>query len=1122
VPISFLPFLPDDDDATYLLESLFAESCHVDIAVGYLKNGGLDLIVEPLRRFLEHHTLRMLVSADPSQTDGEAVRTMLDMSPDCVRFFDVELPDRGIFHPKTFCFHTTTGVRVLLGSANLTEWAWKRNIEFNCLVTESPETRQFVRDLLSHFGRLWDLSSTISREALDWFIEKQKGVKIMPTFSEGDMVRSKSCPELGVGKVLEVEEVGGQKRATVKFPTKPEFLLFSDLVVDMAPMQWLKSYVERHAWPATEPFDLRTRARFLEVVNKKTGALTRTRVDVLPHQIVVAHRVVTSEPMRWLIADDVGLGKTIEAGLIITALHTKKKAERVLIVVPAGLTKQWQEELREKFGIKDFIVFRASHLKDYGTEPGEAWKRLPRVIASMDTLKQDGIRETLRDIQWDLVLFDEAHKLSAYREEEGGDVERVKRYRLAEVLSHQAQARANARSVANPNVGAMLFLTATPHQGKESKFFYLLNLIRPDVFKDEAAFEQDKRRFLSEMVIRNRKREVTDANEIALFKGLKTQQLPVVLTKAEQDFLSNLYDYLRQGYRVAASGKDTERAVGFVMTTFQKLASSSKAAIGHALQRRLEALTSKRKPTATRQRKLSPDELDKRTEDESIADHEDLVRRQAFFKDEVQQLRQVLASLRKFKSESKFNAFIKELRLCLKGNTKAKVLIFTEYRETQKFLVKELSERFGAEKVVQIHGGMPLDEPIALSASAKCRETKMQSALAFNKGDAQFLVSTEAGGEGINLQEQCHILFNYDLPWNPMRLYQRIGRLYRYGQTEDVQVRQFQQEGTIRITEANGQTRQVPILDQQISKVLGDCITRIVDSLAAINPNESPENIREFLLGELVEKFSFEKAYTESVKAGDPNKAGEMVEKELRAFIDTKQKFDELFGGLGGFRFGDYQSIRPEATMKDVQSFVDLFLKSRGGSMTLTDKGCYRVSVPSEVCSIQRKVRARYEPVTFSREVYQKEPNAHFLGFGHELLERIVEFCQDPKFEGVAAGRTVKSKEWKGVEGLQFNWVIPLRHDSTVVEEDFKTVFVDSAGKVRPDIGNALRLLPSSGKLSSTPRFLTVEFIDSAHETASYEADKAVKVLLKSYRKRHKATPVPTPEVFSVAAVRFI
>ena len=582
--------------------------------------------------------------------------------------------------------------------------------------------------------------------------------KAQSGYSHNDFVVHKSpngsSKSLGFGHILTIKKEFGTTKILVQF-------------ADSGEAKWLDWRTLSHADPVearikwrrvgknsdhAERFRLRALAKNLELWNNNTGALGRIDVDPLPHQLDVAKRVVSAPQARWLLADDVGLGKTIEVGLILHALERRNRCRRVLIVCPASLTRQWQDEMQFKFE-RTFEIYK----RDFNPRFSEAMRLRENVIVSMDLAKRPAHLSTLLQVDsWDVIIFDEAHRLG--RAEDGT---RTDRYRLAQAL-HERTA-------------SFLLLTATPHQGKRGRFAALLELVRPDL-KSEIDMIDFEPGILKEIIIKNKKTVVTDAEGNLIFHGHDTNRVLVPKSSDMTNADQALTRYLRNGYRASdQAGSTTGRAIGFVMTTYRKLASSSVEAIKVSLQRRLEKLTSGENNSEI---KFDiDDDIDTDTEgDDELWKKEILSDAPKFFDDEIDQLKSVIDLVNVARrSDTKLTTFLDKIFSPI-INRGENLLIFTEYTATQSYLQQELQPRLKNKKpIVLINGSMEIDD-------------RIQSVRRFNAGESQVLISTEAGGEGLNLQTSCHIMVNYDLPWNPSRLVQRIGRIYRYGQTKGVQV----------------------------------------------------------------------------------------------------------------------------------------------------------------------------------------------------------------------------------------------------------------------------------------------------------------------------------------------
>lgn len=530
----------------------------------------------------------------------------------------------------------------------------------------------------------------------------------------------------------------------------------------------------------------------------------------LPHQLLALQRVISGDRIRYLLADEVGLGKTIEAGLILRELKIRGLVRRILVVAPAGLVLQWQSEMKTHFG-EDFRLilpgtFAALRQAGAVGEDENLWRMQHQVICTVDSVKpmdtrrgwsQDQIarynRERFEDLVsagWDLIIVDEAHRL-------GGSTEQVARFKLGDALSQAAP--------------YLLLLSATPHQGKSDAFRRLIGFLDPDALPGDDAITREA---VAPFVIRTEKRRAIDANENPLFKPRFTQLVPIEWGSAHTEQRA-LYDavteYVRDGYNRAIKEKQT--AVGFLMILMQRLITSSTAAIRTALERRLTVLE-----LPQSQLSLFPEDVG---EDWSSLDGQQqfdtiLRTRLKGLKDERKEVELLLSAARRCEAEGpdvKAEALLDRIQLQQReeNDPTLKVLIFTEFIPTQAMLANFLEHR--GFTVVSLNGSMDLEER---------RQAQRRFA-----GDAQILLSTDAGGEGLNLQF-CHVIVNYDLPWNPMKIEQRIGRVDRIGQKHIVRAMNFALEGTVEL-------RVREVLEQKLARILEEFG---VDKLADVLDSE--------------------------------------------------------------------------------------------------------------------------------------------------------------------------------------------------------------------------------------------------------------------------------------------
>jgi len=518
--------------------------------------------------------------------------------------------------------------------------------------------------------------------------------------------------------------------------------------------------------------------------------LSISKVDPLPHQLeAVYDYLLKLSRVRFLLADDAGAGKTIMAGLLVRELKLRGLAERVLIVAPANLAFQWQRELKEKFDEK-FIVLKGSDIRDqFGVNQ---WLEQNQVVTSLDLAKRAEILPGLRQVHWDLVIVDEAHRMSWTP-----PARKTARYALGELLRDTSD--------------HIMLLTATPHKGDPVNFSLFLQLLDPDVYADVRSIREAMDRRRAPFYLRRTKEamvyfpERVDGEWVA--RKIFTKRIPhsveFQIDGPEFELYRTVTRFVkRQSARAAAAGDDPRaRAVGFLMALYQRRLASSTHAVRCSLENRANRLELGLKKAQELARTApptlpDPEELEEMDEEDrerlerlleaiSLAQDADEVRR------EIAELRELAAeavAVEQSGAEAKLSRLKKLMQeQGFFDRPDQRLLLFTEFRDTLDYLLENLTEwgfRCGC-----IHGGMrpgSRDEPA----------TRIYTEQQFREGTIQVLVATEAAGEGINLQ-CCNILFNYDIPWNPNRLEQRMGRIHRYGQRKDCLIFNFVATNTI-------------------------------------------------------------------------------------------------------------------------------------------------------------------------------------------------------------------------------------------------------------------------------------------------------------------------------------
>ena len=574
-------------------------------------------------------------------------------------------------------------------------------------------------------------------------------------------------------------------------------------------------------------------------------AVSLSGIRTLPHQIEAVYLKMLPQPrLRFLLADDPGAGKTIMAGLLIKELKLREAIDRCLILVPAPLTIQWQDELIRFFN----EPFQIIHSANDQQQLLNLWERESQVVSSIDYAKQDDVRERVCQQRWDLIIIDEAHKCSAYTKRSAArddEVERTKRYQLAERLSEQCD--------------HLLLLTATPHHGDDDRFAHFIRLLDRDLFPEPHRFGEAASRIRRDILklgedcpwsLRRLKEDLKDMRGRRLFPDRHVHTVSFDLGPEEYAIYKAVTAYINE-FLPQATGR-RKNSVALARTVFQRRLASSTHAIHESLHRRhrklddllreLEGLSpaQRARRLAQLQGRLSDTEQDEDDLDEAARD---ALVGEATAAAQLDQLRAELAELADLVArvgrvrEGGRDSKLVALRECVQRSEfdelkdgRGKLLVFTEHRDTLNYLRENL-ETWGY-STCQIHGGMNPRE--RRRAQEDFRTSR------------QICVATEAAGEGINLQF-CHLMINYDLPWNPTRLEQRLGRIHRIGQSRDVYAFNFvatSSEDGQPVIEGRILERLLGKLDR-MREALGDRVFDVVGEVLSLNNVNLPDMLRE-------------------------------------------------------------------------------------------------------------------------------------------------------------------------------------------------------------------------------------------------------------------------------------
>lgn len=755
------------------------------------------------------------------------------------------------------------------------------------------------------------------------------------------------------------------------------------LISDIVPQGPVEKFMDGDI-DSTRLFILKILAEYYTIAqqNEDLICIRNSRVDLLRHQVGVAHRVIQDLSPRFILADEVGLGKTMEAGLIMKELKSRGLVTRTLIITPASLVTQWQNEMRLKFNENfEILDSRSESVFRAGNPDKDVFSLHDNVLCSIHYAKTR-IDEFSGQF-WDLVIFDEAHHLGRHLLS-NDEVKSTKNYKLAAALRDRCS--------------AMLLLTATPMQLDPFEFYSLVELIDPSLFKSFDSFTyyngefgpeirkilrsaresqkvlnrypelkkdarkqiregkeifpqcviSDKREYsdirqlqsflvIPKLMIRNRKREVFDHPSKRIIKNIA-----VKYTKDEILLYNEISEFVREEYHRALAEKKT--AIGFLMVIFQKMLTSCKFTLLKSLMKRLGY--SDAECSIRRSYDLSEfDELDETEQDAKI---DALIASAAHSKDE-RRIVKLCSKIESFTYDSKVNALVRTVNEILRQNPKEKILVFTQFIGTQDYLKEKLAKKYS---VVSFKGSMS-------------KEEKDENAESF-KRHAQVMISTEAGGEGRNFQF-CHIIFNFDLPWNPMKVEQRIGRVDRIGQKKNVMVYNFTTIDTI---------------EQRVLEVLYNRVRMFQETIGDMEPilGDLERNIKKMIM---VQHDDIESEFDQLEKTIDQKltEAKEIEEKMQDFFMDKRQFNYETVDQI----LGKSPAISPD----DLKEFIRSAVRNPDDSGQFEENG--------KICSIQLPLRFKRVKCTqtkytgtFDQNFARENENIDFFAFGHDLVTEML------------------------------------------------------------------------------------------------------------------------------------
>ena len=757
-------------------------------------------------------------------------------------------------------------------------------------------------------------------------------------------------------------------------------------------------------------------------------AVHTSAIEPLPHQISAVYQEMLSRlPLRYILADDPGAGKTIMTGLFLKELLVRGDLKRCMIVSPGNLAEQWQDELYRKFNLR-FEILTNDRIESAVT--GNVFTEANLCIVRLDKLsRNEDIQEKLRVTDWDLIVVDEAHKMSATVW--GGEIKYTKRFQLGRLLSSITR--------------HFLLLTATPHNGKEEDFQLFMSLIDQDRVEGVAR-SGHQAVDVSDVMRRLVKEDLLKFDGTPLFPERRAYTVNYDLSPLESKLYTAVTDYVQEEFnRADQLNSDRKTTVGFALTILQRRLASSPEAIYQSLKRRRERLESR----------LAEERLGKRAAEYTVSvyddyddddmpsaeleDTEERVVDQASAAQTISELEAEIATLKKLErmandvrqsgEDRKWDELSKLLQdddnMFGGDGMREKLIIFTEHRDTLRYLTDKIRSLLGNdEAVVTIHGGMLRDE-----------RRKVEELFKQDK-EVRILIATDAAGEGINLQ-RAHLMVNYDLPWNPNRLEQRFGRIHRIGQTEVCHLWNL----------VSRETREGMVFQRLFEKLEQERETlkgKVFDVLGKVSFDNKP--LRDLLI--------------EAIRYGnDP-----AVRDRLNQVVDQSLNHDELQRLLDENALTEdtmdvhrVMAIREDMERMEahklqphfIESFFIEAFQSVGGKIRAREKGRYEItSVPFAVrnrdmqIGFGEPVLSRYERVCFDKPYcnIQGQVPAALIAPGHPLLEATIDLVRERNMDVLKRGAVFVDDTDSGTDARLLFYIEDSVQDGVILPNGSKRV----------------------------------------------------------------------------------
>lgn len=776
-------------------------------------------------------------------------------------------------------------------------------------------------------------------------------------------------------------------------------------------------------------------------------AVHTSLIEPLPHQITAVYdEMLTRQPLRFLLADDPGAGKTIMAGLLVRELIVRGDVRRCLICAPGNLTEQWQDELGSKFQL-DFRIVTRDMIE--ASRSGNPFAENDRLILRLDQIsRNEDIQGRLARTDWDLVICDEAHKMSATYF--GNKLEETKRYKLGKLLRKLTR--------------HLLLMTATPHNGKDDDFDLFMKLLDPDRFEGRAR-AGSRRRDVEDLMRRMIKERLLTFEGKRLFPERLATSVNYNLSPEELGLYECVTEYVRTEFNrideLEHGGRKS--AIGFALTILQRRLASSPAAIYHSLRRRREKLETRLKEEQDRpegllqQPEFSYDinldeDLDDAPDSEveaieaELVDHATAAKTASQLEDEIVILRGLERQAERVLRGGEDSKWLQLLSLLqdapeMKNADGAarKLVVFTEHRDTLDYLIDRLNTVIGRpEAIVTIHGGTRREQRRKIEEDFR------------HDADVQILVATDAAGEGINLQS-AHLMVNYDLPWNPNRLEQRFGRIHRIGQKEVCHLWNL----------VAGETREGAVYKRLLEKI-------------AIERNRLNGQVFD-VLGELFRQTPLRKLMVRAIRYGDQQEVRDRLNNVIDNATDQERvkqivREDLLVTGVMDTR--KVEQVREEmerAKARKLQPhfiadfFQDAF-QELGGTLHERESGRYAINnVPALIRNHAQErglgpIARKYTRICFDKDLIQvdKKPEAAFVCPGHPLLDATISLTLKRNRETLNRGAMLVDPNAPRAELRVLFYLAGAIHDAvpsggldhSVISREVHFVEIDSAGGI--------------------------------------------------------------------------